>query len=116
MIAGDDLQQHGLATTFAALGDPRRLAIIARLEKEDSLSVSSLCDGMGVSRQAVSKHLRTLTEAQLVSAEKSGRETRYSLELPRLNDANKFLVQIGTKWDSALERLKTHVEGNSNGA
>lgn len=110
MTVGDDLQQHGLADTFAALGDPRRLAIIARLQEGDSLSVSSLCDGMNVSRQAVSKHLRTLSEAQLVSAEKSGREMRYRLELPRLNEANEFLVQIGEKWDRALERLKTHVE------
>ncbi|QBY00433.1 ArsR family transcriptional regulator [Rhodophyticola sp. CCM32] len=110
MIVDDDLQQPGLATTFASLGDPRRLALIARLQQEDSLSVSSLCEGMNVSRQAVSKHLKTLTEAQLVSAVKSGRETRYSLELPRVNEANEFLVQIGTKWDRALERLKTHVE------
>lgn len=110
MIAGDDPQQYGLATTFAALGDPRRLAIIARLQEQDSLPVSSLCDGMSVSRQAVSKHLRILSEARIVSVKKSGRETRYSLELPRLKEANAFLVQVGVKWECALERLKSHVE------
>ncbi len=110
MISGEGSPKYDLATTFSALGDPRRLVIIARLQEEDSLSVSSLCDGMSVSRQAVSKHLKTLTEAQLVSAEKLGRETQYSLELARLNEAIAFLEQVGAKWDRALERLKLHVE------
>lgn len=96
--------------TFSALGDPRRLAIVARLQERGSMSVSSLCEGMSVSRQAVSKHLKTLSQARLVSVRKSGRETLYSLELSRLEEANAFLVQVGMKWDRALERLKSHVE------
>ncbi|MAS15376.1 MAG: transcriptional regulator [Nitratireductor sp.] len=110
MIASHGLQPKDLATTFAALGDPRRLAIVSRLQEEDALSISALCEGMDVSRQAVSKHLKTLSDAHLVSAEKSGRETRYSLELSRLEEANAFLVRVATKWDAALERLKAHVE------
>lgn len=110
MIASDARHPAELAITFAALGDPRRLVIIARLQKEESLSISSLCEGMSVSRQAVSKHLKTLSDAQLVSAERSGRETRYRLELPRLQEASTFLVNVGAKWDHALERLKSHVE------
>lgn len=109
-MAGNDHQQHELADAFAALGDPRRLAIVARLQGEESLSISSLCDGMSVSRQAVSKHLKILSRAQLVSSRKQGREMRYSLELPRLKDANEFLVEVGSKWDRVLERLKSHVE------
>ena len=99
-----------IAATFSALGDPRRLAILARLQDEDLMSITSLCDGMDVSRQAVSKHLKTLSEAQLVSVERSGRETLYSLQLSRIEAANAFLVQVGKKWDSALERLKSHLE------
>mgnify|MGYP003626506067 CR=1 FL=1 len=110
MISGSNVRPQELASTFSALGDHRRLAIIDRLQKESSLSVSSICEGMSVSRQAVSKHLKTLTEARLVSAEKSGRETRYSLEFSRLEEANAFLVQVAAKWDNALERLKSHVE------
>jgi len=110
MITSHRLEQQDLATTFAALGDQRRLAIMERLQEADALSVSSLCEGMGVSRQAVSKHLKTLADAQLVSAVKSGREMRYSLERKRLEDANAFLVLVGTKWDRALARLKSHVE------
>ncbi len=110
MIASRDIHPQELATTFAALGDPRRLAIVARLQQEKALSISSLCEGMDVSRQAISKHLRTLSAAQLVSANKSGREKRYSLERLRLEEANAFLVHVGSKWDGALERLKSQVE------
>lgn len=110
MITNHRLETQNIATTFAALGDQRRLAIVARLQEADALSVSSLCEGMEVSRQAVSKHLKMLADAHLVSVVKSGRETRYSLELKRLEEANAFLARVGTKWDRALERLKSHVE------
>jgi DNA-binding transcriptional ArsR family regulator len=101
-----------LAVTFAALGDPRRLSILERLHDADKLSVSVLCDGMGVSRQAVSKHLKTLSAAKLVTARKSGRETHYSLERERLDDAKSYLIEIGQKWDDALGRLRTFVENS----
>ncbi|MYE23929.1 MAG: winged helix-turn-helix transcriptional regulator [Gammaproteobacteria bacterium] len=108
-MTGHRLQPQDLAATFAALGDQRRLAIVARLQEADELSVSSLREGMEVSRQAVSKHLKILADAQLVSVVKSGRETRYSLEPKRLEEANAFLALVGTKWNRALERLKSHV-------
>jgi len=99
-----------LATTFAALGDTRRIALVERLRGAQALSISALCDGMDVSRQAISKHLKTLADAQLVSATKSGRETRYSLEQHKLDEANAFLNLIGKKWDGTLARLKAHLD------
>ncbi|MGP1393880.1 MAG: ArsR/SmtB family transcription factor [Inquilinaceae bacterium] len=110
MIGEHDVVPLDLATTFAALGDARRLGIIVRLQKQNSLSISSLCEGTDVSRQAISKHLKTLAKAQLVSSEKAGRETLYRLESQRMNEANAFLDQVAMKWDSALDRLKSHVE------
>lgn len=110
MTAPGSSSAEGLAATFAALGDPRRLAIISRLQDEGGLSVSCLCEGADVSRQAISKHLKTLSEARLVSSVKSGRETRYKLEPARLEAANAFLVQVGAKWDQALQRLKLQLE------
>lgn len=101
-----------LVNTFAALGDSRRLAIISRLREEGPLSISSLCEGMGVSRQAISKHLKMLDKAELVTSEKYGRERRYRLEPRRFREANAFLVCVDAKWDSALKRLKAHVEGD----
>ena len=99
-----------LANTFSALGDPRRLAIITRLQKQDMVSVTELCDGMDVSRQAVSKHLKMLTNAQIVSSEKLGRETLYSLQPSRFDEANSYLSKVVNKWDQALNRLKAHLE------
>lgn len=110
MTADHNPVHPDLAATFAALGDPRRLAIIARLQQQNALSISALCEGTGVSRQAISKHLKTLADAQIVSSERSGRETRFSLEPARLRKANAFLDQVALKWDDALQRLRSHVE------
>lgn len=104
-----EVETNDLAMTFAALGDPRRLALVERLYGGDALSVSVLCEGMDVSRQAVSKHLKTLTDAQLVSSVKSGRETLYSLEKQKLDEANAFLALVGEKWNDAFARLKLHL-------
>lgn len=103
MIVEFTVVPPGLATTFAALGDQRRLAIVARLHQQDDLSISALCEGTDVSRQAISKHLKILSDAELVSSEKAGRETRYSLETVRLHEANEFLNQVALKWDDAVD-------------
>ncbi|MCZ4279252.1 metalloregulator ArsR/SmtB family transcription factor [Kiloniella laminariae] len=95
--------------TFSALGDQRRLALVKKLYSADALSISVLCEDMDVSRQAISKHLKTLTDARLVSSERSGRETLYSLEKEKLEEANAFLALVGEKWDDALDRLKAHL-------
>ena len=74
------------------------------------MSITALCHGTGVSRQAISKHLRILSDARLVSVEKSGRERLYHLRPDRLEQANAYLSQVGAKWDQALRRLKDHLE------
>ena len=104
------IEAANLATTFAALGDARRLVLVGKLHGADALPISALCDGMDVSRQAVSKHLKTLAGAQLVSSEKSGRETLYTLEKRKLAEANAFLRLVGQKWDDAFNRLKVHLD------
>ncbi|MEW7006969.1 ArsR/SmtB family transcription factor [Lentilitoribacter sp. EG35] len=108
------LSQHQssteLANTFSALGDNRRLAIVERLKETDTMSITSLCEGVDVSRQAISKHLKVLADAKIVSTEKAGRETLYKLEPARLEEANDYLVHVGAKWELALQRLKSHLE------
>lgn len=97
------------ALIFAALGDPRRLMLVERLQRSESMSITALCEGMDVTRQAVSKHLKFLGAAQLVSSRKQGRETHYTLERRRLRDATSFLEAVGAKWDDALGRLQAHL-------
>jgi DNA-binding transcriptional ArsR family regulator len=98
------------APVFAALGDPTRLALVARLCGGGPASIARLTDGAGVSRQAVSKHLRALADADLVRCTRLGREQIYEVDPRRLGAARQYLERISREWDLALARLKAFVE------
>jgi DNA-binding transcriptional ArsR family regulator len=95
---------------FAALGDHTRLRLVERLCDMGPASITGLTQGSGVSRQAVTKHLRVLEGAGLVATTRSGRETRWRLLPGGLEEARTGLDRIAAQWGSALERLKTFVE------
>ena len=98
------------ATVFAALGDDTRLGIVTRLCRSGPASIAGLTEGSGVTRQAVTKHLRILEGAGLVRATRSGRETSWKLLPGGLDDARASLERIAQQWDAALERLRAFVE------
>ena len=98
------------APIFAALGDETRLGLVARLCRDGPLSISRLTDGSGVTRQAVTKHLRVLADAGLVRGSRLGRESSWTFEPDHIADARAFLDRISTQWDSALDRLAAIVE------
>ena len=98
------------APVFAALGDPTRLAVVARLCTDGPLSITRLSDGVDVSRQAVTKHLETLAGAGLVRGTRLGRERIWQLEPRRLEIARRELDRISSQWDAALGRLRMLVE------
>lgn len=98
------------APLFAALGDPTRLALIDRLGASGPQSITQLTAGSTVTRQAVTKHLRVLAEAGLAHDRRRGRERIWELDPGRLDEARRYLDQIGHQWDEALERLRTFVE------
>lgn len=100
----------GAAPVFAALGDPGRLRIVARLCESGPLSIVRLTDGAHISRQAITKHLHALSSAGLVRHQRRGRETLWRLDTPRLAEVQQYLAQICARWDEALDRLKTLVE------
>ena len=97
------------AQLFAALGDETRQRLLARL-MEGPLSITNLTEGSGITRQAVTKHLRVLADAGFVRGDRRGRETVWMIEANALADARRFLDQISTRWDDALERLRHLVE------
>jgi DNA-binding transcriptional ArsR family regulator len=99
-----------IAPLFAALGDETRLALVARLSAGEDLSVTGLTAGSGITRQAVSKHLRVLAGAGLVRSSRRGREQRWRLEPSRLHDARRSLEHISRQWDESLGRLRAMVE------
>ena len=102
------------APVFAALGEPARLRIVARLCDVGPLSIARLTEGAAVSRQAITKHLQALERAGLVHSSRAGREQIWSLRTERLADAQKYLDQISLQWDEALARLQVFVESDSD--
>jgi DNA-binding transcriptional ArsR family regulator len=98
------------APVFTALGDETRLRIVGRLCREGPLSISRLTDGSSMSRQAVTKHLRVLSEAGVARSRRSGRERIWEVESRRLADVRQYLGEISEQWDEALARLQRLVE------
>ncbi len=97
------------APLFAALGDPTRLELIARLSRDGPQSISDLTEDATISRQAVTKHLEILEEAGLTRSRREGRERIFALRPQRLAVAHRYLDQIGRQWDAALDRLQAHL-------
>ena len=98
------------APVFAALGDPQRLRIVARLAEDGPLSIARMQEGASITRQAVTKHLRVLEAAGLARGRRSGRERVWAIEPRALSAAREHLEAISMQWDAALERLRAFVE------
>lgn len=98
------------APVFFALGDETRLRIVSRLCNGGPSSIARLADGLPVTRQAVSKHLQVLSDAGLVRASRSGRESIWQIEADQIEQARRCLSDISQQWDQALGRLKRLVE------
>jgi DNA-binding transcriptional ArsR family regulator len=108
------LKLADVTPVFAALGDETRARLVGRLSVEGPLSITHLSEGTRVTRQAVTKHLRTLGRAGLVKDFRRGRERIYELEPKRLEKAQRSLEQISQQWDVAINRLKAFVEDDRN--
>jgi len=98
---------------FSALGDETRLAVVARLSAGGPQSIARLTAGSGVTRQDITKHLNVLAGAGLVHGARRGRERIWELDPKRLDDASRWLEQVSKRWDAALGRLKSFVEGDA---
>lgn len=106
---------YGAAPVFAALGDPTRLRVVARLSADGPLSITHLSEGEHVSRQAITKHLHVLAGAGLVRDHRRGREHIWELEPGSLETAHAFLDRVSEQWDAAIGRLKAFVEEGDRG-
>lgn len=87
-----------------------RLSLVTRLARGESLSITRLAEGLPMTRQAVTKHLRVLEEAGVVSGERRGREQVWSLQNEALRDAQRYLDSIARQWADTLGRLKVFAE------
>ena len=89
---------------FQAIADPTRRAIIALIALQ-AMTPNALAEHFDTSRQAVSKHLRILTECELVTQEQKGREIYYSLEIEKMKEIDKWLEQYRKIWETRYSQL-----------
>jgi DNA-binding transcriptional ArsR family regulator len=93
-----------LDATFAALADPTRRAILARLAKGEA-SVTDLAQPFAMSQPAISKHLRVLERAGLISRGRDAQRRPRRLEAQPLRDANRWLENYRRFWEAQFGRL-----------
>jgi DNA-binding transcriptional ArsR family regulator len=89
---------------FQAIADPTRRAIIALIALQ-AMTPNAIAENFNTTRQAVSKHLRILTECDLVRQEQKGREIYYSLEIEKMKEIDKWLDQYRKIWESRFNQL-----------
>jgi DNA-binding transcriptional ArsR family regulator len=106
-------RHNELDTTFAALSDPTRRAILAQLAEQDGMSVSELARPFKVSLPAVMKHLDVLSDAGLIRRSKTGRVVSCELTAAPMEDAMRWLNRYAQFWSQQLDRLAAFVEEES---
>lgn len=89
---------------FQAVADPTRRAIIVLIAFQ-AMTPNAIADHFDITRQAVSKHLRILTECELVKQEHQGREIYYSLEIDKMKEIDKWLQQFRKIWETRFNQL-----------
>lgn len=89
---------------FQAIADPKRRAIIALIAFQ-AMTPNALAEHFDTSRQAVSKHLKILTECELVDQDHQGREIYYQLKMDKIKEVEEWTNQIREIWDSRFDQL-----------
>ena len=89
---------------FQAVADPTRRAIIVLIALQ-AMTPNAIADNFRTTRQSVSKHLRILTECQLVKQQQQGREIYYSLEIEKMKEIDKWLIQFRKIWETRFDQL-----------
>jgi DNA-binding transcriptional ArsR family regulator len=89
---------------FQAIADPTRRAIITLIALQ-AMTPNAIADNFNTTRQSVSKHLRILTECELVKPEQKGREIYYSLEIQKMKEIDKWLNQFRKIWETKFNQL-----------
>lgn len=108
-------QETQLDRTFSALADPTRRALLARLDKEDGLSVSELAKPFPVSLPAIMKHLDVLSDAGLVTRTKTGRTVSCRLNAEPMEEAMGWLAHYQRFWAQRLDALEALLEERRKG-
>lgn len=97
--------------TFVVLAEPKRREILDALRREPR-TVSALVDVLGVSQPAVSKHLKVLRDADLVSVRPDGQRRWYEVNPTPLGELAEWLEPYREMWSDKLDRLERHLDDN----
>src|SRR3712207_2259595 len=89
---------------FQAIADPTRRAIIALIALQ-AMTPNAIAENFNTTRQAVSKHLRILTECELVKHHQKGREIYYSLQIKKMKEIDIWLEQFRKIWETRFSQL-----------
>jgi len=98
-----------LSLTFAALADPTRRAMLTRLGK-GSATVTELSQPFKLSAPAISKHIKVLEKAGLITREKEAQWRRCRIEASRLKEANEFIERYRKFWEDSFDRLEIYLK------
>jgi DNA-binding transcriptional ArsR family regulator len=99
---------------FQAIADPTRRAIISLLALQ-TMTPNALAGHFDTTRQAISKHLRILTECQIVKQEQNGREIYYQLEVNKMKEIDQWLEQFKKLWEDRygeLDQILSSIQNN----
>ena len=100
---------------FHALADANRRLLLDRLHRRNGQTLIELCDGLAMSRQAVTKHLAILEGANLVAMQRRGREKLHFINPVPINQiAERWIGKFDRPRLAALSQLKTDLEGESS--
>ena len=89
---------------FQAIADPTRRSIIALIATQ-AMTPNAIAENFDTTRQSISKHLRILTECDLIKHEQQGREIYYSLQIEKMKEIDKWLKQFREIWETAFNQL-----------
>ena len=98
---------------FQAIADPTRRAILNMLAIE-AMTPNTLAEKFHSSRQAISKHIKILSECQLVKQEQSGREIYYHFNSKKLKEVDKWLEPFRATWETRLDQLDAVLKNLKN--
>jgi DNA-binding transcriptional ArsR family regulator len=102
------MTEDRLSVIFGALADPTRRAILARLADGDA-TVTQLTEPFSISMPAISRHLKVLERAGLISRSRSGQWLSSTLEAAPLKEATDWMEQYRRYWDENFDRLDAHL-------
>lgn len=89
---------------FQAIADPTRRGIITLIALQ-AMTPNAIAENFNTTRQAVSKHLRILTECDLIKQEQKGREIYYSLEIDKMKEIDQWMEQFRAIWETRFNQL-----------